>query len=835
MKRILISLVIVLAVMINVSTLVGQDLGIESKIEKQLKCMSLDEKIGQMVELEIGMITYRDPRYAVEALARMTEQELDKAIHDLGLQKQYSASAMALKNDEDRRNHEKLMNLYWLSNDMSAKLPFKVDAVALDSVINKYKVGSILNAPQVTAQTPEMWNYVVKTIQDASIKGLGIPNVYGLDQMHGTTYSAGGTLFPNNINMAATFNRELVHKMGEIVAYETRACNVPWIYGPDIDLGRQQAWSRQYEGFGEDVYLSSEMGVAALKGMQGDDPDHIDRYHVAGCLKHYFGYGGTYNGLDRSPARLSYQELREKHYAPFLEGFRAGALSIMTNSANVNGQKGLVNHEFLTKWLKEDLDWDGMVVTDWGDIDGAVNCDHVAPTVKDAICMAINAGVDMMMVPSQFGYNAMLKELVQEGRVKMERIDDAVSRVLRLKYRLGLFDTPDTYIKDYPKYGSEEFAAYSRQAALESIVLLRNDTIDGNALLPLQPGKKILVTGPNANSMRTLNGGWSYTWQGDGADREEFTGRYNTILEAMCQQFGKENVSYVDGVYYDDQLWAIDYPDHIQDAVKAAKDVDYIVVCIGENTYAETRGNIADINLSPNQKALVKALATTGKPIVMVLNEARGRTISDIEPLATAVVNTMLPGNYGGDALAALLAGEENFSGRMPFTYSAQSNAMVNYDYKASEVRETISGVYDYNAKTYEQWWFGAGLSYTQYEYSNLKVNKTDFTKDDELTFSIDIRNTGKMDGKEVVMLYSSDLYASLMPDNRRLRAFEKIPLKRGETKTVSFRLKASDLAFVNADEKWMLEEGDFRITCGTESLMLKCTESFVWNTPNIE
>lgn len=740
--------------------------------------MSLDEKIGQMVELEIEMITYNDPS---------------------------------------------------LSKEENVKRPFRVDETALDSVINKHKVGSILNAPRTTAQTPTTWNYVVKTIQDASMRGLGIPTIYGLDQMHGTTYTAGGTLFPGAINMAATFNRDLVRKMGEIVAYETRACNVPWIYGPDIDLGRMQAWSRQYEGFGEDVYLTSEMGAAALRGMQGDDPNHIDRYHVAGCLKHYFAYGAPYNGLDRSPIRLSYEELREKQFAPFLRGFREGALSVMTNSANVNGVKGLVNREFLTGWLKEGLQWDGMIVTDWGDIDGAVNCDHVAPNVKETICMAINAGVDMMMVPSQFGYGQLLKELIAEGRVSMERIDDAVSRILRLKYRLGLFDQPNTFAKDYPLFGSEEFAEYSRQAALESIVLLKNEQV-----LPIQTGKKMLVTGPNANSMRTLNGGWSYTWQGDGADREEFTGRYNTIYEALTSRFGRQNVTLVEGVSYDSQLWAKDYADHISDAVEAAKDVDYIVACIGENSYAETRGNIADLNLSPNQKALIRALAATGKPIIMVLNESRGRVISDIEPLAQAVVHTMLPGNYGGDALARLLAGDENFSGRLPYTYPAQTNAMVNYDYKASEVRETIPGVYDYNAKTYEQWWFGAGMSYTTYEYSNLHTDKTDFDWTDELTITVDVKNTGRMAGKEVVMLYSSDLYASMMPDNRRLRRFEKISLQPGETKTVTFRLPVRDLAFIGQDGQWTLESGEFRLSCGGQSLMLTCTDTHVWEERNI-
>lgn len=814
----------------NVAPMLPTDHEIEKKVETLLKKMTLEEKIGQMIELEINMITYNDKSVSVEALIQTSEEELDRLIRENGLEKEYSAKDIAIKTTEDAQDMKKLVKLYTLSNAIAAKLPFKIDEDALDSVINKYKVGSILNAPRTTAQTTDTWNYVVKTIQNASMEGLGIPDIYGLDQMHGTTYTQGGTLFPSAINMAATFNRDLTFKMGEIVAYETRACNVPWIYGPDIDLARNQAWSRQYEGFGEDVLLDSEMGVAAIRGMQGNDPNHIDRYHVASTLKHYFAYGVPDNGLDRTPATLSYQQLREKQFAPFLRGFKEGALSIMTNSSIVNNMNGVANKQFLTGWLKEELNWDGMIVTDWADIENLRTRDHIAATKKEAIMMAINAGVDMMMVPSEFTYNSLLKELVEEGKVTMDRIDDAVSRVLRLKYRLGLFDQPNTLKEDYPKFGSEEFAAYSRQAAIESEVLLKNE----DNVLPIRKGAKILVAGPNANSMRTLNGGWSYTWQGDGAAREDFTGKYNTIFEAMQNKFGKDNVTLVEGVSYEGNNWQDENASHIGEAVAAARRADYVVVCVGENSYAETTGNIPDINLSTNQKELVKALAATGKPIVMVLNEGRARTIYDIEPVAKAIVHTLLPGNYGGDALAELLAGDENFSGRLPYTYSARPNALVNYDYKACEVRSTMSGVYDYDAKTYEQWWFGAGMSYTTYEYSNLQVDKAEFTKDDLLTFSVDVKNTGNMAGKEVVLLYSSDLYASLMPDNKRLRGFDKIELAPGETKSVVFKIKASDLAFVNAEDKWTLEEGDFNIICGKQILPIRCTQTYTWSTPNI-
>ena len=809
---------------------IARDAAIESKIEQKLNQMTLDEKIGQMVELEINMISYSNPEYDIRNLIQKSKAEVQALIDKNGMGSQYKAEEM-VSDDPMNPDMAKAAKLYAFSQALSNREPFKVDEGKLDSVINKYKVGSILNCPRTTAQTPEKWNEVVKVIQDYSMKGLGIPDVYGLDQMHGTTYTKGGTLFPSAINMAATFNRELTFKMGEIVAYETRACDVPWIYAPDIDLGRMQAWSRQYEGFGEDVYLDSEMAAAAIRGMQGTDPNHIDKYHVASTLKHYFAYGVPDNGLDRTPATLSDQVLREKQFAPFLRGFREGALTIMTNSSIVNNMNGVANKRFLTEWAKNQLKWDGMIVTDWADIEKLRTRDHIAATQKEAIMLAINAGVDMMMVPSQFGYNALLKELVNEGKVSMDRINDAVRRVLRLKYRLGLFDTPNTFLKDYPKFGCAEFAAYSKQAALESEVLLKND---GN-ILPLKKGAKILVAGPNANTMRAMDGGWSYTWQGDGAGRDEFTGQYNTFYEALQNKFGKDNVTLVEGVSYDASNWQVDDATNLQKAVEAAQNVDYILACVGENSYAETTGNIPDINLSQNQKDLVKALAATGKPVILILNEGRARTIWDIEPLCPAVVHTLLPGNYGGDALAELLAGDANFSGRLPYTYSSKPNALVNYDYKACEVRSTMSGVYDYDAKTYEQWWFGAGLSYTTYEYSNLKADKTNFKNGDVLTFTVDVKNTGKMAGKETVLLYSSDLYASVMPDNKRLRGFEKIELQPGESKTVTIKVKASDLAYVNADNQWELEEGDFNIICGKQILPVKCTETYIWQTPNIE
>ena len=799
----------------------------EKQVERILQTLTLEEKIGQMTALEVSLITAKDTSYTTEKLALMPEADLDAVIRHFGLEKKYKAADMVL--DLTNIDMDRAHKIYDLSLDIAARGDFQLDEAALDSLIGKYKVGSILNPPMMCAQRPEVWNELIRKIQEKSLAELGIPCVYALDQMHGTTYTEGGTLFPSAINMAATFNRDLARSMGEITAYETRGCGVSWVYGPVMDLGRHQAWTRQYEGFGEDAFLAGEMGKAVIEGMQGTDLNDIDNQHVAATLKHFFAYGIPDNGLDRTPTTISDMELRERQFAPFLKGFRAGALTTMTNSSIVNGMNGVANKRFLTGWLKEDLDWDGVIITDWGDLENLRVRDHIAETKKEAVMMAVNAGVDVLMVPSEYSYGPLLKELVEEGKVSMHRIDDAVRRVLRLKMRLGLLDQPITQMQDYPEIGSEAFARKAYQAALESEVLLKNE--DG--ILPLRQGSRILVTGPNANSMRTLNGGWSYTWQGAGQER--FTEKYNTIFEALQNKFGAQNVRLVEGVSYDfGAAWDKEKEPRINEAVKAAVWADCIVACIGENSYAETTGNIADISLSRNQLDLVKALEATGKPVILVLNEGRGRIIYDIVKEAKAIIHTMLPGNYGGDALAELLSGDENFSGRLPYTYSAHTNALVKYDYKACERREVMSGVYDYDAKTYQLWWFGEGLSYTTFQYGNLAVDKTEFSKDDVLHISVDVRNTGERSGKEVVMLFSSDIYASVMPDNRRLRAFEKIDLKPGETKTVHFDIPASDLAFVNMDGRWMLEEGDFDIMVGDQTLPIHCVESYIWNTPNI-
>ena len=750
---------------------IPRDAKMEAKIEKTLANMSLDEKIGQMLELNLDVMGTMNRNTGV-----------------------------------------------WTLNE-----------TMLDTCISKYKVGSILNAPGTRAATVEQWQGWIRLIQKKSMKYMGIPDIYGLDHNHGVTYTQGGTLFPQPINLGASFNTELARQMAEVTAYESRAANCPWVYNPVLDLGRDPRWSRIWESFGEDAIVNSRMAEAEVKGYQGDNPNNIDKYHVATSVKHYMAYGAPWTGKDRTPAYLSPAMLREKYFEPFKAAIQAGALTIMANSASINGVPVHASYEYLTKWLKEDLNWDGMIVTDWADINNLYLRERVAKDKKDAIRIAINAGIDMSMDPYSVDFCILLKELVNEGKVSMDRIDDAVRRILRVKYRLGLFEEPNTGGKGYEKFGSDEFAQKALHAAEETEVLLKNE----NNILPLAKGKKILLTGPNANQMRCLNGGWSYTWQGSRA--EDLAVKYNTIYESLCNKFGKENIVLEQGVTYNEQgqYWEENAPE-FEKAVNAANSADVIVACIGENSYCETPGNLTDLWLSENQRNLVKELAKTGKPIILILNEGRPRLIADIEPLAKAIVHILLPGNYGADALANLLAGDVNFSAKLPYTYPREINSLANYDYKVSEEVGTMAGAYNYDAKVSLQWPFGYGLSYTTYEYSNLKVDKASFTADDVLTVTVDVKNTGSRVGKESVLLYSSDLVASVVPDNKRLRDFTKIELQPGEVKTVTFRLPAKSLAFVGADNHWILEEGDFILKVGNQTVNTACSETKKWDTPNI-
>ena len=771
MRYLLSTVVLMLTAMpVSAQFAIPRDAKLEAKVEKTLGKMTLDEKIGQMLQLNLDIMG------------------------------KYDASRV------------------WQLNE-----------TMLDTCISKWKVGSILNAPGTRAATVAQWQEWIELIQKKSMKYLGIPDIYGLDHNHGVTYTQGGTLFPQPINIGASFNTELARIGAEITAYESRAANCPWVFNPVVDLSRDPRWPRVWESFGEDAVVNSKMVVAEIKGYQGDDPNHIDQYHVGTSTKHYFAYGAPWTGKDRTPAYLSPQMIREKYFEPFKQAALAGTLTMMVNSGSINGVPVHASYEYLTKWLKEDLQWDGFLVTDWADINNLFSREHVAKDKKDAIRIAINAGIDMSMDPYSVDFCVLLKELVNEGKVKMSRIDDAVRRILRAKYRLGLFDKPNTGGKGYEKFGSDEHAQKALQAAEESEVLLKNE---GN-ILPLDKGKKILLTGPNANQMRCLHGGWSYTWQGSNA--EDLAEKYNTIYEALCNKYGKDYIILEQGVTYKERgRYHEENEPQIQKAVNAAAQADVIIACIGENSYTETPGNLSDLWLSKNQRDLVKALAKTGKPIILVLNEGRPRLIADIEPLAKAVVDILIPGNYGGDALANLLAGDTNFSGKMPYTYPREINSLNTYDYKVSEAVGTMAGAYNYDAKVSLQWPFGYGISYTTYEYSNLRVDKTSFTANDILTVTVDVKNTGSRAGKEAVLLYSSDLVASIVPDNCRLRDFTKIALEPGETKTVTFQLPAKNLAFVGADGRWTLEEGDFLLRVGRLTVPTVCRETKIWDTPNI-
>ncbi len=801
---------------------IPRDAALEAKVEKTLAKMTLDEKIGQMLELNIDVMG----KMRVEN-AKVDREKVRSVLQQYGTGQAELEKLLKMTDEQiiDRLGSYPI-DIY----QGDTKRVWKLNETMLDTLISKWKVGSILNAPGTRAPSVEQWQKWIRLIQEKSMKYLGIPDIYGLDHNHGVTYTQGGTLFPQPINMGATFNTDLVRIGAEITAYESRAANCPWVYNPVVDLSRDPRWPRVYESFGEDAILNSKMVVAEIQGYQGNDPNHIDRYHVGTSTKHYFAYGAPWTGKDRTPAYLSPQMIREKYFEPFKEAALAGTLTMMVNSASVNGVPLHASYEYLTKWLKEDLQWDGFLVTDWADINNLYSREKVAKDKKDAIRIAVNAGIDMSMDPYNVEFCILLKELVNEGKVPMSRIDDAVRRILRAKYRLGLFDEPNTGGKGFEKFGCDEFAQASLKAAEESEVLLKNE---GN-ILPLKPAnRKILLTGPNANQMRCLHGGWSYTWQGSKA--EDLSEKYNTIYEALCNKYGKENIILDQGVTYDEgKAYYDENEPQIDKAVKAAAGADVIIACIGENSYTETPGNLNDLWLSKNQRNLVKELAKTGKPVILVLNEGRPRLIADIEPLAKAVIDILIPGNYGADALANLLAGDANFSAKMPYTYPREINSLNTYDYKVSEEVGTMAGAYNYDAKVSLQWPFGYGLSYTTYEYSNLKVDKKNFTANDVLTVTVDVKNTGARAGKEAVLLYSSDIVASVVPDNKRLRDFTKIELQPGETKTVTFQLPASKLAFVGADGRWTLEEGDFVLKVGNLTVGTACTATKIWDEPNI-
>ncbi|WP_026475391.1 glycoside hydrolase family 3 N-terminal domain-containing protein [Alkaliflexus imshenetskii] len=727
------------------------------EVEKLLSQMTLEEKVGQMAQVTLDVIT---------------------------------VGANAFVSDE----------------------PARLDMELVRKAIVEYHVGSILNTANNRARTPETWHTIISQLQDVAMNEtrMGIPIIYGVDAIHGTTYTAGATFFPQQIGQAATWNRELVRRGGEITAYETRASSIPWNFSPVLDMGRDPRFPRMWETFGEDVYLASALGVELVKGYEGDDNDISDPTRVASCLKHFLGYGTPVSGKDRTPALIPEIELRERHLPPFEAAIKAGAHTIMINSGLINGVPVHASFELLTKLLKEELGFTGLVVTDWADIENLHNRDRVASTQKEAVKMAINAGIDMSMIPYNFDFCDYLVELVNEGEVSMARIDDAVRRVLNTKYKLGLFERPVTHYEDYPLFGSEEFEADAYRTAQESITLLKNE---GN-VLPLPKTARVLLAGPNANSMRTLNGGWTYSWQGEKV--HEFADGYSTILDAVKAKVGERNVIFREGVrYVDGASYWVDEAYDIAGAVRAAAGVDYIILALGENSYTEKPGDLHDLILSDNQLELASALAKTGKPVVLVLNQGRPRLIRTIEPLMKGVINAYLPGNFGGLAVADVIFGDFNPGGKLPFTYPLYANSLVTYDHKPSEHQAKMAGMYDYESDFAIQYPFGFGLSYTTFEYSDLQLNATTLRPNGTVEVSVKVKNSGDREGMEVVQLYTSDLFASITPDVKRLRGFDKISLKPGEEKTVRFTLTPEDVSFINAENKRVTEPGDFDVMIG--------------------
>lgn len=738
---------------------------LDKKVDKILSEMTLEEKVGQMAQITLDVIGNGTSRHT--------------------------------------------------SNE-----PFAIDSIRLDSALIKYHIGSILNTTNNYALPAEQWNEIIGKIQDVATNKtrMKIPVLYGIDAIHGVTYTLGATMFPQQITLAATFNPVHAYNMATVSAYETRASSIPWNFSPVLDLGADPRFSRQFEGFGEDPYLAKIFGEQIIKGYEGITDSISHPTKVASCLKHFLAYSVPNSGKDRTPAYVPEHIIREYHLPQFKAAIDAGAESVMINSGLINGVSVHANYEIITKLLKEELGFDGVVVSDWMDIINLEKRDKIAKNNKEAIALGINAGIDMSMIPYDYeSFCDDLTSLVKNGKVKESRINDAVRRILKLKMKLGLWETPVTNIKDYPSFGSENSAKLAYNAAAEAITLLKNT----NNILPLSKTSKILVTGPNANNMRTLNGGWSYSWQGEKTDR--FAQKYNTIFEALQNKIGEKNVKYVPGVsYVEGGNYFEEKENEFNQAVLASKSVDAIILCLGENSYTEKPGDLNDLNLSSLQIKLAKEISKSGKPVILVLNEGRPRCINEIESLMNGVIQIYLPGNYGGDALADILFGDANPSGKLPYTYPSYPNSTTTYYHKPSEEQKRSEGAYVYESDYNPQFEFGAGLSYTTFEYSALKTDKTSFNGNQNVTVSVNIKNTGKVTGKEVVMLFSTDKYASISPDVKRLRKFSKIELKPGETKTVSFEISASDLSFVNQNNQTVTEEGEFELKIANLATTIK-------------
>lgn len=738
----------------------GADLfskAVEQRASQLLKKMTLEEKVGQMTQITLDVLGKGESRYA-------------------------------------------------------SKRPLELEKAVLQNALVDHHVGSVLNTANNRALPRQKWYQIISQIQQVATEDtrLGIPIIYGIDSIHGATYTAGATMFPQQIAMAASRNRELVNRAAEITAYETRASGIPWTFSPVLDLGADPRFPRLFETFGGDPYLAAELGQEMIDGYEGKMNNIGHSEHVASTMKHFLGYQVTASGKDRTPASISEHALHEYHLPPFKAAIEAGSHTVMVNSGIINGVPVHANKELLTGLLKEKLGFEGIVLTDWADIEKLHNRDKVANSIKEAIKIAINAGIDMSMVPYQYEtFTNGLIELVKEGEVSESRINDAVSRILKVKLALNLFEKPVTNYKNYPKFGSKSFEQVAYDMAAESITLLKNK----EDILPLSKQTKVLVTGPNANSMRTLNGAWTYSWQGDKVD--EFAGEYNTILEAIKNEIGAKNVTYVPGVQYDNNgKYYAQHLEKLDKAVMQAQQADVVVMCLGENSKTETPGNLSDLYISSEQTELAQKVAATGTPVVLVLNEGRPRIISKFEQQMKGIVHIYRPGNFGGDALADVLFGDINPSGKLPYNYPRYPNSLVGYLHKPSEEQQNMEGVYNYSASYNPQFEFGDGLSYTTFSYDNFSISDDTLRSDGQLTVSVEVTNTGDRAGKKTVELYTSDLYASsVTPDVERLRRFRKIKLQPGQSREVKFQLTPTDLDYANRDGEMVIEDGTFEVS----------------------
>lgn len=713
-------------------------------------------------------------------------------------------------------------------NIYSSYEPVSLDMELLREYLVTYGGGSILNTPNTLAQNRSLWLELISTIQEVATKEtrLGIPVIYGIDAIHGSTYIAEATMFPQQIGMAATWNPDLIEDAAAITAYETRATGIPWNFSPVLDLGSDPRWARQWETFGEDPYLAEVMGIAMINGYEGKDNDISDPFRLASCPKHFYGYSMPFSGKDRTPVYIPEMDLRDKHLPPFRAAIDAGAHTIMLNSGLVNNISVHASKEIITDLLKEELGFRGLVVTDWADIENLYTRDNIAASSKEAIKLAVNAGIDMSMIPYNYkDFHKNLVELVNEGEVAVSRIDDAVYRILWVKKALGLFDQPFIEPDDYPLFAGPEHAQKAYETAIESITLLNNN----NEILPLSENTRILITGPNANSMRTLNGGWTYSWQGDRTP--EFTGDFNTILEAFRNTGGASNIIYEPGTsYIETGQYHEEEEVDIQAAVSQARLADVVLLCLGENSYTEKPGDLNDLNISPLQEKLALAIAETGKPVILVLNQGRPRLITSFAHKMDAIINIYLPGNYGADALADIVYGKVNPSARLPYTYPRYPNSLVGYIHKPSEVSLTPEGAYDYTGSFNPLYEFGHGLSYSSLEYSNLMINKETLGPGDRLVVTVDVSHVSGPAVKEVVKLYSSQLTASITPDVRRLRAFVKTGLQPGETKTIEFTLSPQDLSFVDYETRRVTEAGEFVISIAGMNKSVTATQDIYFD-----